>query len=67
LHPIWACGAAGTLAKLPLLGGVEALTIAADADATGQRAAGELAKRWGEAAREVRIMPPDAGDWADWL
>jgi hypothetical protein len=65
--PIWACGAAGTLAKFPLLGGIESLTIAADADAPGQRAADELARRWREAGREVRIVPPEAGDWADCL
>ena len=67
VRPVWACGAAGTLPKFPLLGGIEALTIAADADAAGQRAADELAKRWREAGREVRIVPPEAGDWADCL
>jgi len=65
--PIWACGAAGTLAKFPLLGGIESLTIAADADVPGQRAADELAKRWREDGREVRIVPPEVGDWAECL
>jgi putative DNA primase/helicase len=67
LRPIWACGAAGTLANFPLLGGIEALTIAADADMPGQHAAEELAKRWRIAEREVRIVPPEAGNWADRL
>jgi len=67
VRPVWACGAAGTLQKFPLLGGIESLTIAADADAAGQRAADELARRWREAGREVRIVPPVAGDWADGL
>jgi hypothetical protein len=67
VRPVWACGAAGTLPKFPLLGGIESLTIAADADSAGQRAADELARRWREAGREVRIVPPVAGDWADGL
>jgi putative DNA primase/helicase len=67
LRPIWACGAAGTLANFPLLGGLEALTISADADMPGQHAAEELAKRWRIAEREVRIVPPEAGNWADRL
>ena len=67
VRPLWACGAAGTLKKFPLLGGIESLTIAADADAAGQRAADELARRRREAGREVRIVPPVAGDWADGL
>ena len=67
VRPVWACGAAGTLQKFPLLGGIKSLTIAADADAAGQRAADELARRWREAGREVRIVPPVAGDWADGL
>jgi hypothetical protein len=29
MRPIWACGGAGTLATLPVLGGIEALTITA--------------------------------------
>jgi hypothetical protein len=58
LRPVWACGGAGTLATLPALGGVEAMTIAADADAPGMRAAEALAARWRGAGREVRIVPP---------
>jgi hypothetical protein len=67
VRPVWACGAAGTLAKFPVLGGIEGLTIAADADVPGQRAAAELAARWRNAGCEVRIVPPEAGDWADRL
>jgi hypothetical protein len=65
IRPIWACGAAGTLAKFPPLGGIEALTVAADADATGQRSADVLAKRSEERGREVLIIQPPSGDWAD--
>jgi hypothetical protein len=58
LRPIWACGGAGTLATLPVLGGIEALTIAADHDEPGMRAAETLAERWRAAGREVSIVPP---------
>jgi hypothetical protein len=65
MRPVWACGSASTLAKFSLLGGIEALTIAADADEPGRRAAAALAGRWRNGGREVRIVPPKAGDWAD--
>lgn len=65
LAPLWACGGAGTLANFPVLGGIEALTIAADADPPGQRAAEACAARWRQGGREVAIVAPPAGDWAD--
>ena len=58
LRPVWACGGAGTLATLPVLGGIEALTIAADRDTPGMRAAEACAERWRPAGREVSIVPP---------
>jgi hypothetical protein len=64
LRPIWACGGAGTLATFPVLGGISALTIAADADEPGQRAAKALAERWRLAGPETFIVAPPAGDWA---
>jgi hypothetical protein len=65
-RPVWCAGAAGSnLASLPVLAGIEALTIAGDADKPGERAAGKLAERWRAAGREVRIMLPPIGDWAD--
>jgi hypothetical protein len=65
LRPIWACGPAGTLATFPVLEGIEALTIAADADKPGRRAAETLAARWSSHGREVVIVAPSVGDWAD--
>jgi len=60
-RPVWACLSAGNLARLPVLGGVECLSIFADNDAsgTGQRAANECARRWHEAGREVNITISD--------
>ena len=65
LAPVWALGGAGNLAALPVLGGIEALTVAADADEAGQKAAEATAERWRAAGREVAIVTPPAGDWAD--
>jgi putative DNA primase/helicase len=65
LRPIWACGGAGTLRTFPVLGGIEALSIAADADGPGQHAAEAVAQRWRKAKREAFIIAPPAGDWAD--
>ncbi len=65
LAPVWALGGAVFLASFPVLGGIEALTIAADADDPGRRAAASVAARWRDAGREVAIIAPPAGDWAE--
>jgi hypothetical protein len=67
-RPVWAATTAVAIAKFPVLAGIEALTIFADADDSGAglRAANECAARWTEASREVRICTPPAGtDWLD--
>lgn len=65
--PIWAVGSAGSIAEFPVLSGIECLTVFADADETGQRAAEACAKRWAGAGREASIVTPKmAGDWNDW-
>jgi hypothetical protein len=60
LQPAWACGSAGTLEAFPVLPGVYALTILADADGSGrgQDAAERCAERWANAGREVTILTP---------
>jgi hypothetical protein len=65
LGPVWCCGGAGNLASFPVLAGIEYLTIAADADEPGQKAADAVAARWREAGREAVILAPLMGDWAD--
>jgi hypothetical protein len=65
LRPVWACGPAGNLGAFPVLGGIEALTIAADRGAPGMDAAAKLAARWCAAGRKARIIAPPVGDWAD--
>ncbi len=69
--PIWAAGSAGTIRTFPVLGGIEALTVFADHDASGAGldAARAVARRWSEAGREATITtPPAVGtDWNDAL
>jgi hypothetical protein len=65
LRPIWARGGAANLANFPLLPGIEALTVAADWDGPGMRAARAVAHRWRLAGRQASIVAPPAGDWAD--
>jgi len=59
LQPAWAAGSAGNMAKLPVLCGIEALTLLVDNDGSGagQRAAEECAFRW-EAVAEVTFFTP---------
>ena len=63
--PVWAAIDAGNMARLPLVAGIEALTIFADHDPPGIKAAGNLASRWRAAGREaVIVAAPNAGtDW----
>jgi hypothetical protein len=62
MRRIWACGGACTLAKFPLLGGIETLMI--DAGRAGQQAAETLKQRWLDDGREALIMPHPSDDWA---
>nr|WP_255607903.1 toprim domain-containing protein [Ancylobacter sp. Lp-2] len=68
-RPILACLVANNLAAFPVLGGIEALTIFADNDAsgTGERAALTCAERWHAAGVEVTVRMMDAVgvDYAD--
>jgi hypothetical protein len=59
--PVWAATSAGAMASLPVLAGVEALTIFADGDVPGIRAAEACAARWRAGEREVRITSPNRG------
>ena len=63
LRPIWALGSTGEIAKLPVLAGVESLTLLEENDANGasQRACEACATRWHEAGREVIIVAPAIG------
>lgn len=56
--PIWATVDAGNMATFPVLSGIESLTLFADHDDAGLRAARECGLRWRDAGREVRIRTP---------
>lgn len=53
--PVWSTLNAGNLKKLPVLPGIEALSIAADNDGAGLKAADACARRWYDANAEVRV------------
>jgi len=68
LRPMWSCGSTSIMAKMPVVGGIECLTILADHDenGAGERAALELEQRWLEARREVlAVAPVTPGDFND--
>ena len=68
--PGWAAVACGNLGRnMVLPAGVRRVTIAADADPPGQRAAARAARRWRAEGRTVRIATPDTPgrDFADLL
>jgi putative DNA primase/helicase len=56
--PVWAATSAGAIARFPALGGIEALTLFADADTAGITAATVCAARWHGADRQAEILPP---------
>ena len=59
-RPVWAATSAGIIRTIPVLPGIEHLTIFADADSAGMAAANECAARWAEAgcAAEIITAPP---------
>jgi hypothetical protein len=62
LRPIWALGSAGEIERLPVLGGVECLTILGENDcAANARAIEACGARWHAAGREVQIVNPTFG------
>jgi hypothetical protein len=63
--PMWAAGSTSTLAKFPVLSGIECLTAIADHDLqdaagrqAGQQAAREVCQRWMEAGRKAMVKTP---------
>ena len=54
--PVWAASSAGAISRLPVLSGVECLTIFADCEQVGMNAAIACADRWEAAGRDVAIQ-----------
>ena len=63
--PVWAALSANGIRDFPVLNGVEALTIFADHDDAGLKAARACAARWAGAGKEVIVRKP-AKAGADW-
>jgi hypothetical protein len=61
LQPAWAAASASNLENLPVLAGIEALTLLVDHDENGigQKAARGCGKRWRAADREVKLLMPN--------
>jgi len=61
--PAWAVGSAGAIERLPLFGGVDAMTIFAETDDSGAnaRAIDAAGSRWRAAGREVYVVTPEIG------
>jgi putative DNA primase/helicase len=64
-RPVWAATSAGMIRTFPVLAGIEALSIFADADTAGREAAESCGARWAEAGREVAVIAAPAGDFND--
>lgn len=62
LRPMWVCGSAGAIARFPVLGGVEVISVFADGDATGRRAARTLCERYELAGLEFDLYEPESDD-----
>lgn len=57
-RPIWACLSSGIMQSLPVLPGIEQLTVFADYDPAGVKAANEVGERWHAAGRRVTLTMP---------
>jgi hypothetical protein len=69
-RPVWALGSAGAIATMPVLAGIDALTLLAETDDSGANARGArvCARAWRAAGREAYVAVPGiAGDINDVL
>jgi hypothetical protein len=65
--PIWVTCGTSNMSAFPVLNGIEVLTIFADHDEAGQKAARICGNRWAEKGTEVHLRTPTAlgADWND--
>lgn len=62
--PVWVALSAASMTSFPVLNGIESLTLFADNDAPGRKAADACRTRWHNAGREaVTLVPPDVKDF----
>jgi hypothetical protein len=62
-RPIWACMSAVGMQRFPILPGIEALTLFADADPVGLKAAASCASRWCRVGSTAAVVDPQK--WKD--
>jgi hypothetical protein len=65
LRPMWSTGSTSIMSSLPLLAGIESITIMADHDPSGagEKAPRAVEERWRSAGREAHVfMPDEPGD-----
>ena len=67
--PVWATLSAGGMVSFPIIPSIENLTIFADDDDAGQRAANQCARRYAEFGIGGQIRTPSNpyGDWNDFI
>jgi putative DNA primase/helicase len=67
--PAWALGSCGSLSRLPVIDGINKLTLLGENDSASADAVKICGERWRRAGRKVCIATPDAGcsDMADEL
>jgi putative DNA primase/helicase len=61
LAPVWALGSVGAIERFPVLGGIESLTILAEADEASGRAVQACFEKWRAAGREVLVLKSTIG------
>lgn len=66
-QPVWSAGSANGIRDLPVMSGIDALTVFADQDLPGLEAARTCCERWMQAGCQARIVAPPEGDWDDAL
>lgn len=57
-RPIWACLSSSIMKGLPVLPGIDQLTVFADHDPAGVKAANDVGERWHAAGRRVTLTMP---------
>lgn len=62
-RPLWATFGTGNLERFPVVPGVELLSVYADNDPGGLRAAEIVARRWAEAGRTAEVHVPPVKDF----
>ena len=60
-YPVWSLGSAGAIARLPVLSGIDTISVLRETDDSGanERAAAACGRAWLAAGREVILVTPN--------